>query len=116
MIRAAVVTAAVVAVLSGCGPGVSDIDAVPPLTGGPAGKQAVQGRALFADSCASCHTLADAGAHGSAGPNLDERHPGAVGVARKVQVGGGGMPSFSGRLSRAEIVLLAAYVDAVAGG
>jgi mono/diheme cytochrome c family protein len=31
-----------------------------------------QGKKLFADKCASCHTLADAKAQGTIGPNLDD--------------------------------------------
>ena len=31
-----------------------------------------QGKALFKRDCASCHTLADAGAQGTVGPNLDD--------------------------------------------
>ena len=115
MIRIWLAGAVLAAVLGGCGPGAGDIDAVAPLVGGPAGKQAVQGRALFVQNCASCHTLADAGAHGTVGPDLDDRRPDGLRAARKVQVGGGGMPAFTGRLSRAEILRLAAYVDALAG-
>lgn len=116
MIRAVAVAGVLaVAALSGCGSGTADIETVPTLAGGPSGEQARKGRALFADHCASCHTLADADAHGSAGPNLDDLGPDAVRVARKVQAGGGGMPSFSGQLSRPEILALAGYVDAVTG-
>jgi cbb3-type cytochrome c oxidase subunit III len=33
---------------------------------------ASQGKQLFSEKCASCHTLADAGAQGRIGPNLDD--------------------------------------------
>ena len=36
------------------------------------GAAAVDGKALFASTCASCHVLADANAAGTVGPNLDE--------------------------------------------
>ncbi len=114
MIRAGAVAGLLLAgILSGCGGGTADIDAVPPLAGGPDGAQARRARALFTENCSSCHTLADADAHGSVGPDLDDLRPDGRRVARKVQTGGGGMPSFSGRLSRPEIVRLASYVDAV---
>ena len=31
-----------------------------------------QGRKVFLDKCGGCHTLADAGTHGTQGPNLDD--------------------------------------------
>jgi mono/diheme cytochrome c family protein len=46
---------------AGCG-------AVGRVTKGDAG----QGKKLFSDKCASCHTLADAKAQGTIGPNLDD--------------------------------------------
>ena len=74
------------------------------------------GEAVFASSCASCHTLAAAGASGAVGPNLDERKPDAAKVTAIVTSGGGSMPSFSGQLSEAEIAAVAEYVAANAGG
>lgn len=42
-------------------------------TGGKAVRGDVQhGKQLFTATCASCHTLADAGAQGKVGPNLDD--------------------------------------------
>jgi mono/diheme cytochrome c family protein len=66
-------------------------------------------------SCATCHTLADAGATGSVGPNLDATQPSLELVVDRVTNGLGGMPSFSGSLSEEEIQEVAAYVSAVAG-
>lgn len=43
------------------------------------GGDAGQGKQLFLAKCAGCHTLADAGSHGSQGPNLDD----AFGPSRK---------------------------------
>jgi mono/diheme cytochrome c family protein len=74
------------------------------------------GEAVFSSSCASCHTLAAAGASGAVGPNLDERKPDAATVSAIVTSGSGSMPSFSGRLSDAEIEAVAQYVATNAGG
>ena len=42
-------------------------------TGGIAkGGDATQGKQLFVEKCGGCHTLADAGTHGTQGPNLDD--------------------------------------------
>jgi len=40
---------------------------------------ASRGKTLFTQQCASCHTLADAGAQGKIGPNLDEAFQHVVG-------------------------------------
>lgn len=74
------------------------------------------GAELFrSNGCASCHTLAAVGATGSFGPDLDELRPDAAAVAHKVAVGGGGMPAFEDKLSRAELDRLAAWVAREAG-
>jgi cbb3-type cytochrome c oxidase subunit III len=65
-LRSALLAAAAVAALAipaaGCG------------TGGlpSADANTSRGRQLFVESCAQCHTLADAGAQGKIGPDLDE--------------------------------------------
>ncbi|HEY4277351.1 MAG TPA: cytochrome c [Conexibacter sp.] len=82
---------------------------------GGAGENASAGKAIFTQSCASCHTLADAGASGSVGPNLDDLKPDAATVARQVANGGGGMPSFTGTLQPDQIREVAAYVAGAAG-
>lgn len=82
---------------------------------GGAGGANAEGKAIFAQSCAGCHTLADAGASGTVGPNLDESKPSAEAVAAMVRSGGGGMPSFGGQLEPAQIDAVAAYVAAAAG-
>ncbi len=66
--------------------------------------------------CGGCHTLAAAGSTGNVGPNLDYLHPSSAAVASQVTYGGGGMPSFGGSLSAAEIQALATWVSSVAGG
>lgn len=82
----------------------------------PAGA-APSGRALFTSSgCAGCHTLADAGASGTVGPDLDQLAPDAATVAAAVKSGPGVMPGFEGRLSGAEIQAVADYVASTAGG
>jgi mono/diheme cytochrome c family protein len=82
----------------------------PSGTGGNA-----EGKAIFAQSCASCHTLAAAGASGSVGPNLDQLKPSEAAIATQVTKGGGGMPAFGGTLAPKQINAVAAYVAAVAG-
>jgi anti-sigma B factor antagonist len=78
--------------------------------GGPDGKQ------VFASAgCGGCHTLKDAGSSGNVGPNLDQLKPTQSAVAHQVEVGGGAMPAFKGRLSAAEIQAVAKYVSSVAG-
>ena len=73
------------------------------------------GKALFSENCASCHTLADADANGTVGPNLDDLQPSKSVVVRQVTDGGGGMPAFGDRLSSAQIAAIAGYVARVAG-
>ena len=83
--------------------------------GGAGGADLAAGRTVFTTNCAGCHTLADANAGGTVGPNLDDLRPDDATVERKVTEGGGGMPAFGGRLSREEIASVAAYVSSVAG-
>lgn len=78
----------------------------------PVGKEIFLG----ASGCASCHTLADAGATGTIGPNLDATQPPVDLVVDRVTNGQGGMPSFADSLSEEEIQEVAAYVSAAAGG
>ena len=72
------------------------------------------GKQIFtAQGCGGCHTLADAGASGSSGPNLDALAPDAATVQAKVKSGGGTMPSFD--LPAPELQSLGEYVASVAG-
>lgn len=64
-------------------------------------------------SCTICHTLADAGAAGAIGPNLDELHPSEEQVRNAVTTGVGVMPSFSEILSEEQIRAVAHYVSSV---
>ena len=75
------------------------------------------GALLFDQSgCAACHVLADAGASGTIGPNLDESQSPFDLVVDRVTNGMGAMPSYAGRLSEQEIKDLAAYVVAATSG
>lgn len=77
------------------------------------------GKALFnriaIPACATCHTLAHAGAQGEIGPNMDELKPDASRVEKAVRNGIGQMPAFQG-LADEQVVALAKYVAQVAGG
>jgi hypothetical protein len=85
-------------------------------SGSGSSSSSAAGAAVFASAgCANCHTLKAAGASGTVGPNLDQLQPSADQVRGIVNSGGGGMPSFSGKLSSAQIAAVASYVSSVAG-
>ncbi len=85
-----------------------------PEAGGDAA--VVRGKDVFESAgCVGCHTLADAGATGAVGPNLDQAKPPATLVITRVTNGKGAMPSFKGQLSEQQIQDVAAYVSSVAG-
>jgi len=77
----------------------------------------VAGKAVFTGSagCAGCHTLADAGATGTIGPNLDETMPSSDVVIDRVTNGRGVMPPFKDTLTEQQIADVAAYITSVAG-
>ena len=79
--------------------------------------QQVAGRALFATSCANCHTLRASNAVGKIGPNLDVLRPPSGLVENAVLQGrargNGNMPA--GLFSGEDAKQVAAYVAAVAG-
>ena len=88
--------------------------ATPTTPAAPAG-DATAGKQVFETAgCTSCHTLADAGANGTVGPNLDEAKPPASLVVDRVTNGKGVMPSFKGQLSEQQIQDVAAYVSSAA--
>jgi cytochrome c551/c552 len=83
--------------------------------GGAAGDPAA-GEEIFASAgCGTCHTLEEAGATATVGPNLDESTIDEAGAAQQVADGGGGMPPFSGQLSEEQIQDVAAFVVASQG-
>jgi len=79
----------------------------------------VAGKEVFlsiaSPACASCHTLSDAGATGTVGPDLDSLAPTYDRVLKQVTNGGAVMPSFGGKLTEQQIQDVAAYVSSVAG-
>lgn len=80
------------------------------------GSKPGDGKQIFADAgCAGCHTLKAAGSDGSTGPNLDDLQPSAAAVSEQVKNGGGGMPSFDGQLTAAQITAVAEFVSGSAG-
>jgi cbb3-type cytochrome c oxidase subunit III len=84
----------------------------PPPAGGGGAEDA---KAIFASSCASCHTLAAAGSNGTIGPNLDESKPTLDLAVDRVTNGQGVMPSFQDQLSEQQIRAVAEYVSESAG-
>ncbi len=76
------------------------------------------GRSLFtaeaSPPCAVCHTLADAGASGSVGPDLDALKPSAERVTAAVRGGIGVMPAFEA-LTEEQVSAISEYVSMVAG-
>jgi mono/diheme cytochrome c family protein len=84
--------------------------------GGGGSNLAAQGKQVFETAgCTSCHTLKDAGATGTVGPNLDDAKPPKSLVVDRVTNGMGVMPSFKGQLTPQQIAAVAAYVSSVAG-
>ena len=78
---------------------------------------ATGGKSVFESAgCKGCHTLADAGATGNVGPNLDQAKPPLSLVVTRVTKGQGAMPSFKGQLSDKQIADVAAYVVKATGG
>ena len=85
--------------------------------GGAAEGDPAAGKTVFASAgCVGCHTLADANASGSIGPNLDDAKPDHDLVVERVTNGMGAMPSFKGQLSEQDIQNVAAYVVQATSG
>lgn len=81
-------------------------------------------RALFSDRCSGCHRLADAGASGQIGPDLDAVLPGVTAAKIRESIvdpnaestpgfPSGRMPSFAGELSPQQLNELVDYLEAV---
>jgi mono/diheme cytochrome c family protein len=78
---------------------------------------ATAGKAVFGSAgCKGCHTLKDAGASGTVGPNLDQAKPALSLVVARVTKGAGAMPPFKGQLTDKQIADVAAYVVKATGG
>ncbi len=78
---------------------------------------ATAGKQVFETAgCKGCHTLKDAGATGTVGPNLDQAQPPLSLVVTRVTKGAGAMPSFKGQLTDKQIADVAAYVVKATGG
>ena len=77
------------------------------------------GAAVFKSAgCGGCHILKAAGSTGAVGPNLDQLPTNLLtllNVTSQVTNGGGVMPAFKGKLTAAQIQLVAQYVIANAG-
>ena len=108
MLRAGVLAAMLVFLVSACGGG-----------GGGNGDDSASsapentaGAKVFADAgCGNCHTLEAADSNGNVGPNLDDAQPDKAKVVRQVTNGGVGMPSFRNELTTQEIDDVAQYVS-----
>jgi cytochrome c6 len=75
------------------------------------------GRKVFLTAgCTGCHTLKDAGATGTVGPNLDQVKPPLALAVQRVTQGAGAMPSFKSQLSTKQIADVTAYVVTKTGG
>ena len=75
-----------------------DVASTPAAAGG----DAAAGKEVFASAgCVGCHTLADAGATGTVGPNLDEAKPSADLVVERVTNGMGADAAVQGPAQRA---------------
>lgn len=74
------------------------------------------GKSIFTEAgCATCHTLAAAGATGTVGANLDVVKPSKRQVIDAVTNGQGVMPPFEGKLGGDQIQAVAEFVSQNAG-
>ena len=80
--------------------------------GGKNGSSAAGAKVFASAGCGGCHTLSAAKSAGQTGPNLDQLKPSHAAVVHQVSSGGGGMPSFAGKLSRGQIEDVASFVVA----
>jgi len=83
--------------------------------GGTPADLGTDGKKIFSTDCSSCHTLKAAAASGTIGPNLDQLKPSFPVAQHQVEVGGGVMPAFKGKLSQAQIDAVAKFVADNAG-
>jgi mono/diheme cytochrome c family protein len=114
-IAVALISALLVTACGGGGGGSSSGSSSAAGGSGGSANASAQGKTVFTTNCKGCHTLDDAGATGSVGPNLDELQPDKATVVRQVNNGGGQMPAFKGKLSTTQINDVSTYVSSVAG-
>jgi cytochrome c6 len=82
--------------------------AVPPAY---ANGDPVAGKQVFTSKgCGACHTLKDAGATGTVGPDLDVTKPTLGKAIDRLLNGKGAMPPFKGVITTKQIADVAAYV------
>jgi mono/diheme cytochrome c family protein len=121
MRRLALIAIPVALLLAGCGgPTVTPeaetvIGSLPKTTTQAAPKlpkgNASDGKGVFASAgCGGCHTLKEANASGTVGPNLDQLKPALPAIQEQVINGGGGMPPFKGQLSDQQIADVSQFV------
>ena len=78
---------------------------------------ATAGKEVFESAgCVACHTLSEANATGTVGPNLDDAKPSYELVVQRVTLGQGGMPSFKDQLQPQQIADVAEFVSTATGG
>lgn len=120
--KTANVIAGLVIVVFGIGvPALVFLNADDQAAAGPAGSElsesAQEGRELFTENCATCHSLDDSGAVGRVGPDLDVLRPQAALTVNAVEEGRargqGQMPA--GLLDEEDTRKVARYVQQVAG-
>ena len=74
---------------------------------------ATAGKQVFETAgCKGCHTLKDAGATGTVGPNLDAKKPDKAKILDRVTNGKSPMPAFKGQLTDQQIKDVVDYVYA----
>jgi cbb3-type cytochrome c oxidase subunit III len=81
----------------------------------PPAQTGTDAKSIFSANCASCHTLKAAGATGTIGPNLDQLKPSFTIAQHQIEVGGGVMPAFKGKLTQAQIDAVAKFIADSAG-
>jgi mono/diheme cytochrome c family protein len=100
------VVAPVAQTVVGTVPGTTET--VPP---GYANGDPAAGKTIFeTKGCTACHTLRDAGATGTVGPNLDVAKPSLGRAVDRVLHGKGAMPPFKDELTTKQVADVAAYV------
>jgi mono/diheme cytochrome c family protein len=84
--------------------------------GGKLSTDKKEGRQLFAERCATCHTLKDAGAVGKVGPNLDVLNPPQALTLNAIKQGRAGKGQMPAQLLEAQDARkVARYIADVAG-